>query len=101
MGLGGNVWEWQESSADQTNSAGSLDRMVRGGDWNNNSMDFPSSLGRLGITPSALVFSNDWIGFRVVSRSSDPPPAVPEPSMMVIGTLFGLGGLVAKRRRKK
>jgi formylglycine-generating enzyme required for sulfatase activity len=101
MGLGGNVWEWQESSADQTNSAGSLNRMVRGGDWNNNSTDFPSSLGRLGITPSALVFSNDWIGFRVVSRSSDPPPAVPEPSMMVIGTLFGLGGLVAKRRRKK
>jgi formylglycine-generating enzyme len=101
MGLGGNVWEWQESSFDQTNSAGSLDRMVRGGDWNNNSRDFPSSLGRFGITPSALVFSNDWIGFRVVSRSSDPPPAVPEPSMMVIGTLFGLGGLVAKRRRKK
>ena len=29
------------------------------------------------------------------------PPAVPEPSMMVIGTLFGLGGLVAKRRMKK
>jgi hypothetical protein len=26
--------------------------------------------------------------------------AVPEPSMMVIGTLFGLGGLVAKRRMK-
>jgi hypothetical protein len=28
-------------------------------------------------------------------------PAVPEPSMMVIGTLFGLGGLMAKRRMKK
>jgi hypothetical protein len=27
--------------------------------------------------------------------------SVPEPSMMVIGTLFGLGGLVAKRRMKK
>jgi hypothetical protein len=26
---------------------------------------------------------------------------VPEPSMMVIGTLFGLGGLIAKRRMKK
>jgi hypothetical protein len=26
---------------------------------------------------------------------------VPEPSMMVIGKLFGLGGLMAKRRMKK
>jgi len=46
-----------------------------------------------------------------VDRSRDFPfliegtlegtPAVPEPSMMVIGTLFGLGGLMAKRRMKK
>ncbi len=28
-------------------------------------------------------------------------PTLPEPGMMVIGTLFGLGGLVAKRRLKK
>jgi hypothetical protein len=35
------------------------------------------------------------------SLSSSAPPAVPEPSMMVIGTLFGLGGLMAKRRMKK
>jgi hypothetical protein len=32
---------------------------------------------------------------------SAPPPAVPEPSTMVIGTLFGIGGLMAKRRMKK
>jgi hypothetical protein len=38
-------------------------------------------------------------GFRVASLSSDA--VVPEPSMMVIGTLFGLGGLVAKRRLRK
>ena len=43
----------------------------------------------------------DGLGFRVASLPSSAPPAVPEPSMMVIGTLFGLGGLVAKRRRKK
>jgi LPXTG-motif cell wall-anchored protein len=43
----------------------------------------------------------DGLGFRVASPPSSAPPAVPEPSMMVIGTLFGLGGLVAKRRRKK
>jgi formylglycine-generating enzyme required for sulfatase activity len=94
MGLGGNVWEFQESSFDQTNSAGSLNRMVRGGDWNNNQSDFPSALGRVSVPSNSLLFTNDWIGFRVTE-------VVPEPSMMVIGTLFGLGGLVAKRRRKK
>ena len=43
----------------------------------------------------------DGVGFRIASLSSSAPPAVPEPSMMVIGTLFGLGGLMAKRRMKK
>jgi hypothetical protein len=41
------------------------------------------------------------VGFRVASLSSSAPPAVPEPSMMVIGMVFGLGGLAAKRRMKK
>lgn len=36
-------------------------------------------------------------GFEILS---DTPP-VPEPSTMVIGTLFGLGGLVARKRYKK
>jgi len=42
----------------------------------------------------------DGLGFRVPSLPSSAA-AVPEPSMMVIGTLFGLGGLMAKRRMKK
>jgi formylglycine-generating enzyme required for sulfatase activity len=100
MGLGGNVYEWDESSGDLANSSGSSSRGVRGGYWNDNpdasnlsssfrpNLDFPSGEG-------------DFIGFRVVSLSSSAPPAVPEPSMMVIGTLFGLGGLMAKRRLKK
>lgn len=50
--------------------------------------------------PAAYI-GYDGLGFRVASLSSSDPPAVPEPSMMVIGTLFGLGGLVAKRRMKK
>jgi len=41
------------------------------------------------------------LGFRVASVTPSSPPAVPEPSMMVIGTLFGIGGLMAKRRMKK
>jgi hypothetical protein len=97
MGLGGNVWEWEESSFDLANSSSSSFRGFRGGDWNNDS-SLLSSSSRLGIDPSVEDFS---IGFRVASLSSSAPPAVPEPSMMVIGTLFGLGGLMAKRRMKK
>jgi hypothetical protein len=42
------------------------------------------------------------LGFRVVSLSSDiSPPVVPEPSMMVIATLFGLGGYIGKRRMRQ
>jgi sulfatase modifying factor 1 len=98
MGLGGNVFEWEESSYSLANSDGSSGRGVRGGDWNNHS-GYLSSFNRFGnIFPIYDFYS---IGFRVASLSSDAPPAVPEPSMMVIGTLFGLGGLVAKRRMKK
>ena len=99
MGLNGNAWEWEESSYDLTNSSVSSSRGFRGGDWDSAS-DIPLiSSSRYGSDDAK--FEDDYFGFRVVSRSSDPPPAVPEPSMMVIGTLFGLGGLVAKRRRKK
>jgi hypothetical protein len=98
MGLGGNVFEWEESSFNLSNNSGSSSRGIRGGDW-------------LSVIPNVLSLSirgnigssieNDKFGFRVASLSSSAPPAVPEPSMMVIGTLFGLGGLVAKRRMKK
>jgi formylglycine-generating enzyme required for sulfatase activity len=97
MGLGGNVYEWEESSGDLANSTGSSSRGFRGGVWSFGSSGLSSST-RFNGNPSLEV--ND-IGFRVASLSSDAPPAVPEPSMMVIGTLFGLGGLMAKRRMKK
>jgi hypothetical protein len=102
MGLGGNVNEWEESSFDVTlgnyNSNVSSDRGIRGGHWNSDSGNGPSSSTRYSVGPS---FEGDDLGFRVASLSSSSPPAVPEPSMMVIGTLFGLGGLMAKRRMKK
>jgi hypothetical protein len=98
MGLGGNVFEWEESSEDQANSSGSFNRGLRGGSWATGTSGALSSSSRLDLDPSLEVFS---IGFRVASLSSSAPPAVPEPSMMVIGTLFGLGGLMAKRRMKK
>ena len=95
MGLGGNVFEWEESSTDLSNSSGSLNRAYRGGSWIQPATNMSSS-SRLGDTPN---FEDNEVGFRVASYNSDA--VVPEPSMMVIGTLFGLGGLVAKRRRKK
>ena len=97
MGLGGNVFEWEESSGDLANSSGSSSRGVRGGFWSGISSGLSSST-RGNFGPSNGL-SN--VGFRVASLSSSAPPAVPEPSMMVIGTLFGLGGLMAKRRMKK
>jgi formylglycine-generating enzyme required for sulfatase activity len=97
MGLGGNVYEWEESSVDLANSSGSSSRGIRGGGWVDLSSDLSSS-PRYGNDPSSEDIN---IGFRVASLSSSAPPAVPEPSMMVIGTLFGLGGLMAKRRMKK
>ena len=98
MGLAGNVSEWEESSHDLNlaNVNGSSGRGNRGGHWNDDSF-YISNLIRFNVLPT-IEFSH--VGFRVaiVNPSS---AAVPEPSMMLIGTLFGLGGLVAKRRMKK
>ncbi|MFM8253022.1 MAG: formylglycine-generating enzyme family protein [Planctomycetota bacterium] len=89
MGLGGNAFEWEESSVNLANSSGSSNRGVRGGCWLNDAFFLNSSYRIDYLGPS---FEGDNFGFRVASLS------VPEPSMMVIGTLFVLGGLVAKRR---
>jgi len=97
MGLGGNVYEWEESSGDLANSSSSSSRGFRGGFWSRGSSFLSSSSRRTADDPS-----NEYnnVGFRVASLPSSAA-AVPEPSMMVIGTLFGLGGLMAKRRLKK
>jgi len=48
------------------------------------------------------VFNDTAVDFPfLIEGTLEGTPAVPEPSMMVIGTLFGLGGLMAKRRMKK
>jgi formylglycine-generating enzyme required for sulfatase activity len=98
MGLNGNVWEWEESSSDLSNSNGSSSRGFRGGGYGSVASALTSS-SRGTDSPGDQVSSIPDYGFRVVSYNSDA--VVPEPSMMVIGTLFGLGGLAAKRRRKK
>jgi formylglycine-generating enzyme required for sulfatase activity len=96
MGLGGNAFEWEESSFDLANSNNSSVRAIRGGNWSDGSELLSSSSRH----PSNPLFEGNVVGFRVATLSPSSPP-VPEPSMMVIGTLFGLGGLMAKRRIKK
>jgi sulfatase modifying factor 1 len=96
MGLAGNVGEWDENSFDLTNSSGSHYRGVRGGTWGSDSNSLSSS-SRNSDIPS---FERVEMGFRVASLSPSASP-VPEPSTLVIGTLFGLGGLLAKRRIKR
>ena len=97
MGLNGNAREWEESSFDVTlvnyNTSGSSSRGRRGGGWDSSS----SGLSLRTESPHDAV--NNSAGFRVAVLSSDA--VVPEPSMMVIGTLFGIGGLMANRRLKK
>ena len=99
MGLGGNVWEWEESSYDLTNSSNSIFRGVRGGNWANDFLtdDLSSSTRSVNNLPQ---YEFNYIGFRVASLASSAAP-VPEPSMMVMATLLGLGGYIGKRRMKK
>jgi len=97
MGLGGNVWEWEESSLDLLNDDFTSDRALRGGSWYGNSSNLSSSIRGLDL-PSAEY--NDS-GFRVASLSSSSAAAVPEPGTLLLGTLLGLGGYLGKRRMKK
>jgi len=96
MGLGGNVLEWEESSYFLTNSSNSSARGIRGGNWGYDSVNLSSS-SRVFNDPSGEGLD---VGFRVASLASSAAP-VPEPSMMVMATLLGLGGYIGKRRMKK
>jgi len=98
MGLGGNVFEWEESSFDLANGSGDSNRGRRSGMWSFGSDRFLSSY-RMSLSPT--IEYGLQTGIRVVRLASFEPSTVPEPSMMVIGSLFGVGGLKAKRRMKK
>lgn len=95
MGLGGNVWEWEETSFDLNNNSGSKDRALRGGHWYEGSSYLSSTFRGNGGGP---FFSDGRVGFRVamVTPSSGE---VPEPTSIAI---FGLGalGLAYHARRK-
>ena len=96
MGLGGNVFELEEAAFSLDNSSGSSARVIRGGNWFNDSSVLSSST-RIGGFDPANEFND--IGFRVASLSSSAA-AVPEPGTFGVLSLFGLG-LVAYRKRMK
>jgi len=97
MGMGGNVYEWEESSYDLLNGSGSSARGARGGSWFGIS-SYTSSSDRIYDGYGGSAFKYESVGFRVASL---PDTAVPEPSSMLIGTILGLGGIIGKRRMKK
>ena len=97
MGLGGNVYEWEETSYDLNNSSVSSDRGIRGGFWLGISDDLSSS-SRVSGNP-AFGSGGSGIGFRVASLSSSAA-SVPEPGTFGVLSLVGLG-LVAYRKRMK
>ena len=86
MGLGGNVYEWEETTSDLTNGSGSSSRVVRGGGRISDYNDLSSST-RSNRNPANEYFG---VGFRVASLSSTE--AVPEPGSFAL-FLTGLAGL--------
>jgi len=94
MGLGGNVYEWEETAYDLNNSSGSSARGVHGGSWDFDSGEL-SSLIRYSVDPAAEIINGS---FRVASLSSSA--SVPEPGTFGVLSLVGLA-LVAYRKRMK
>ena len=95
MGLGGNVYEWEETSFDLNKSTGSSLRGVRGGSWSNFSALLSSSF-RYDSLPAIGYIAG---GFRVASLSS--PATVPEPGSLVVWSAICVGGLCYRRRRAR
>ncbi len=88
MGLGGNVWEWEETAFNLMNNSSSSARGVRGGSWSSGGDSLPSS--NQGFSDVAPGVETSFIGFRVAS--------IPEPSSLLLGAMAGVGFLLRRRR---
>ena len=94
MGQGGNVWEWNESAIDGSNSLSSESRAIRGGNWFNTEFDLRSS----GRDDSGPADELDFFGFRVASADAAP---IPEPGTWAAAVLLaGAAGYTRWRRRR-
>jgi len=88
MGQGGNIFEWNESAFDGSNSSPSEHRACRGGDWINTGF-FMRSSDRNNDAPTS---EHDDLGFRVAS--------VPEPSTAVLVLMAGGAWLLRRPLRR-
>jgi hypothetical protein len=88
MGQGGNVFEWNESAFDGSNSSSSKHRAVRGGALSGPEFGLVSSY-RLDLVPT---LKSSVLGFRVAS--------VPEPSTYALLLMTGAGVLWMTRKRR-
>lgn len=88
MGLGGNVYEWEETDVDLVNgpTPGSSNRGIRGGSWNNFSCGLYAAC-KSHDNPS---LEYPYVGFRVAS--------IPEPSTLLLIALTSMGLLLRTRR---
>ena len=94
MGMGGNVWEWDETTSDLNNDYAGNTRGVRGGYWNSGSFDLRSSTYRISGSAHSGGLN---IGFRVASLS-DSVNVVPEPGSVLVWGLLGLAGVFVGRK---
>ena len=88
MGQGGNVWEWNESAFDGSNSLASEGRTIRGGDWGNTENLLRSS------------FRLEWVATDEYSINGFRVASVPEPSTYALLLMTGAGVLWMTRKRR-
>ena len=96
MGMGGNVWEWEETTSDLQNESTSTlsSRGLRGGSWSISSFHLSSSTRGIRLPGGG----GSIVGFRVASLSS-PAVVVPEPGSLAIWGVMCVGVWHYRKRR--
>ena len=95
IGMGGNVFEWEETTFNLLNNGALSTRGFRGGSWDFGSLNLSSST-RFSFVPAFESF--DFLGFRVASLSS-PAAVVPEPGSLAIWGVMCVGVWHYRKRR--